>query len=160
MQDEYTIKDLRGILHTVRRCKKEDVSHHFNAVKHLVPKEDHAEYQTSMYLCVSSGMAFCVNDCCFIYTKYSNKSTLEAFSLYGKNQPLKTLAMFACILMEVDKSIKFLKFQPHYNTSINSFKTLLSSTSLLRRQYLDKPTVVRCDLLRDKLYAFYIRVDL
>lgn len=155
MNQEVKIPGLRGKSYTVSRCLLSDIPFHFEIVKDLVPKDEHKDYQNMMLDCVKTGLAFCIGDSCFIYMKQSKPKFLEAYSFYGKNNPLKVLAMFMYILKEIDKEVMFLKFYPHSSAIINDIKSLLTHTAILRQNSHDVPVLVRCDQLRGKLSAIY-----
>lgn len=148
-------KDLKDNLQEVRKCTSDDVNMHFNIVKHLVPTNEHKTYKTRMQLCVSGGMAFCIGNDCFIYMRKTRPCTADAFSLYGKGQPIKTLCMFAAILLKVDKRLLKLSFYRYEGNILHELKSLLTIHNLQRQINPKHPIIVRCDALRNKLFDLY-----
>jgi|TARA_R110000851_G_scaffold56094_3_gene131327 hypothetical protein len=155
MRIKFTAVDLRGNEHTIRRCTAKDILKHFSIVKHLIPESDRKSYINKMKVCKRSGMAFCIGNDCFFYAQYSGKQSIEAFSLYGKGEPLKTLAMFSHILLTLDKKLVLLRFSPHAGLKVDDFKSLLTRIAIKRQFASGKPVLVRCDTLRQKLLALY-----
>lgn len=155
MQNEFLAIDLRGNKHTVRRCTNEDVERHFDIVKHLIPENEHAAYKQRMFIAVGALMSFCIDDDCFLYMRKTRPCFADAYSLYGKDQSLKTLAMFACILMTVDKRLLKISFHTHAGRTIHDFKSIIPTFSIRRQAMPHHPVIVRADYLRQKFYTLY-----
>ena len=155
MQTEFITTDLRGNKHTVSRCTLEDIDRHFELVKSLIPEVEHVAYKNRMSICVGAKMAFCIGDDCFIYMRKTRPCMAEAFSLFGKGQPIKTLAMFACICMTVDKRLLTLSFHTHAGRTIHDFKSLIATFAIKRQALPNHPVIVRCDYLRQKFFTMY-----
>ncbi|WAK44650.1 hypothetical protein vBAmePPT11V19_00024 [Alteromonas phage vB_AmeP_PT11-V19] len=156
-QKVFLLNDFRGNQVKVERCTLNDVNKHFEAVKHLVPEEDHLEYVDNMGSSVINNMAFKVENKCFIYLDKQAPAIAQAYSLFGNNCPLEVLAMFSCILLLVDKKLFKISFYLHAGKTVKDFKSLLTLTSLKRQIVPHHPVVIRCDFLRNKLKAMYNR---
>jgi hypothetical protein len=157
MDTSFTTVDLKGNKHTVRKCTAEDVFVHFSIVQYLIPNSDQKSYLTVMKDCAKSGIAFCIDNDCFIYAQYSGKQSVNAFSFYGKGKALKTLAMIFYILFNFDKKLMMLKFNLHKGLNVNDFKSLLTDIAIKRQFIPNRPILVRCDTLRNKLLSLYTK---
>ena len=80
----------------------------------------------------------------------------DAFSLYGKGQAMKTLAMFACILLTVDKRLLRISFHPYASLTIQDLKSIIATFSIQRQAIPNHPVVIRCDYLRQKFVSLYL----
>lgn len=155
MQEEYIATDLRGNKHTVRRCTDKDINRHFYLVKHLIPENEHTEYKVRMNVAVEDQMAFCIDDDCFLYMRKTRPCLADAFSLYGQGNPIKTLAMFACILIAIDKRLLKISFHTHAGRTLKDFKSIVPTFSIKRQAIPNHPVIIRCDYLRKKFLKLY-----
>ena len=155
MQAEYIATDLRGDKHTVRRCTGEDINRHFDLVKDLIPEAEHNQYKVRMSIAVGAQMAFCIGDDCFLYMRKTRPCLADAFSLYGQGNPIKTLAMFACILMTIDKRLLKISFHTHAGRTLKDFKSIVPTFSIRRQAMPNHPVIIRCDYLRQKFFKLY-----
>ncbi len=154
-QNSFSVKDLKGCTQIVTRCTEQDVERHFKLVKHLIPENDRVAYKERMLISVDAKMAFCVGDKCFIYMRKNRPCTADAYSFYGKDANLETLAMFCCILLIVDKRLLKISFNLHAGRTLSDFKSIVPTFSIRRQATPNMPVIVRCDHLRSKFFNIY-----
>ena len=146
------VKDLLGNEHRVRRCVVADIPVHFAIVSDIVEPEKHKLYQEQMEYCIDHNTAFCTDDNqAFIYYYNYAPCCANGVSLYGKGQPLKFYALLAEVFTTFDPRTFKLDFNMHDEAFIQEWKSLLTSWSMKRARWDNRPVCVRIDELRKKI---------
>jgi hypothetical protein len=150
--------DLLGKEHTIVPCTMNDIPVHFELVKDVIPSEEVIQYQQRMSECINAGSAYTLSDnSCFLYYNNVKPFCAHGVALYGKHAPLKLLALFAGIFTGIDTHTFKMEFTLHTGKFIDEYKSILTLTSLKRRNMPDRPLVIRIDELRNKISTLYIK---
>lgn len=76
-------------------CTLEDVEPNFDKIKKVVSKQEMPEFKRRMVEAVEKGSAFMISDgSCFLYYLNDKPWCATGVALYGKNSPIKMLALF------------------------------------------------------------------
>lgn len=150
------VKDLFGNDHTIQPCRAEDVDVHFNKIRNVIPHEEVIQFKKRMSECINVGSAYTLSDgSCYLY--YFNDQPWHAYgvALYGKNSPLKMLALFAGIFRELDRETFKIDFVLHKGKFADEYRSILTETSIKRHRITGHPLVIRVDEIRDRVNAIY-----
>lgn len=151
-------KDLFGNTYEIRQCTVDDIPKHFEKVADAVPTEDHDAYKYRMSECIEAGTAFTLtDDSCFIYYLNYNNIAAVGSVLYGKNAPMKLIALLSGVFRILDKITFKLDFHLHPGSFVQDYKSLITETSLKRQNNREYPLVVRIDHLKAKIDKIHKR---
>ena len=144
-----------------RNCVESDVVRHYEKVKEYIEVNYRTEYLKKMYSCMEDKTAFVTkNDECFMYYKKTKKSFADAVTIYGKDHPVKMMAMITGIPKHVPEDKKdtvFLYMSLHEGKDINEYKGMLSKTAIYRHKRNGDRLLIRTDKLIEKFEQLRLR---
>lgn len=153
-----TTIDILGKSHIIKPCQFEDVPMHFEKIKDVIPEEEADSFITRMTDCIIAETAFTLSDdSCFLYYKNYKPTMAEGVALYGENAPVKVLALFSGIFIQIDPVTFKLDFALHPGTFAKDYKSILTTTSLKLSNHSNHPLVIRIDELKKKIDKIYKR---
>ena len=150
------ITDLFGKEHTIVPCDNEDIDVHFAKIQDVIPSEEVIQFKKRMSECILAESAYTLSDgSCFLY--YLNKQPCYAHgvALYGKQAPVKMLALLAGIFRELDTHTIKLDFHLHPGKFVQEYKSIITLTSMKRQTTPGYPLVVRVDKILAHLSGIY-----
>lgn len=151
-----TQTDLFGKDHIIKQCTFDDIKIHFEKIKDVIPEDEKEEFCIRMNDCIKLETAFALeDDSCFLYYKNYKPCCAIGIALYGKNEPLKMITLFAGIFYQIDTTTFKIDFKLHKGKLIQEYKSLLTKISMKRSQQSDVPLVVRIDHLKEKIKQIY-----
>lgn len=137
-----------------RNCTESDVPEHFERIREYIEPEFQDEYLERMYDCVRGGTAFVTSgNECFMYYRKTKEAFAEAVSIYGKDHPMKMMAMIAGIpeaAPEDKKDTIFLNLALHRGKTIKEYKGMLTKTAIYRHKENGDKLLIRTDKLVKK----------
>ena len=146
------VKDLLGREHRIRRCVVEDIPDHFALVADVVEEDRREVYQEQMEYCIKEGTAFCTDDGkAFIYYYNYAPCCANGVALYGKGDPLKFYALLSEVFTTFDSRTFKLDFNLHTESFIQEWKSLLTTWSMKRARWEQRPVCVRIDEIKKKI---------
>lgn len=150
----FSEKSITGTDVEFRNCAESDVLRHYDKVKQWIEPEYRDEYLKKMYSCMADKTAFVTKgDECFMYYKKTKKSFANAVTIYGKNHPIKMMAMIVGIPKSVPEDKKdtiFLYMSLHAGKDINEYKGFLTKTAIYRHKRNGDSLLIRTDQLIKK----------
>ena len=156
-----TTTDFFGNKHTILPCSAEDVDVHFAKIQDVIPGEEVIQFKQRMSECITAGSAYTLSDgSCFLYYLNDKPCCAKGVALYGKNSPMKMLALFAGIFKELDTHTFKLDFHLHAGKFVQEYKSILTETSIKRQLIKGYPLVVRIDKLFAKIDGIYKKRNL
>jgi len=154
----YTTLDLLGNTHKYRRCTPHDIEIHSAVIQNEISVDEVAGLQQRMAQSVAEETAYTLVDhSCFIYYTITQPGLSQGVVLYGKNNPLKMIALFSGVFHHRDEKTFKMDFSLHPGKFVQEYKSLLTMTSIKRAIGTDRPLVVRVDFVKDKIKDLYLR---
>lgn len=157
----FSEKSITGTEVEFRNCVESDVLHHYDKVEQWIEPHYREEYLKKMYSCMEDKTAFVTKgDECFMYYKKTKKSFADAVTIYGKNHPIKMMAMITGIPKSVPDDKKdtiFLYMALHEGKDINEYKGMLTKAAIYRHRKNGDKLLIRTDKLIKKFEELRLR---
>jgi len=150
--------DILGNSHTIKLCSKYDIRVHYRSISEFIPTEEEAEFQSRMLECVEEGTAFAIyDDSCFLYYKKEEVQPkfAQGVALYGMGNPLKMMALFSGIFLNIDKATFVINFKTHPGKFVSEYKSILTTASIKRHNINNSSLMIRVDAVKKKILALY-----
>lgn len=136
----------------IEKCTFDDVELHYQTVSAIVLDTDEVAFKDLMKETVIDGTAYKTKDnSCFLY--YLKQTDYEALGIcfHGKDNPKSMLTLLAGVFNVVEPLLNIMRFTPHTDSDISSFKSLMMLSSIKKHYQKGTPLVLRIDLLRNKI---------
>ena len=150
--------DILGNSHTIKLCSKYDIPVHYKLISEFIPDEEESEFQSRMLECVEEGTAFSIHDdSCFLYYKKEDVQPkfAQGVALYGMGNPLKIMALFSGVFLNIDKKTFVINFKTHPGKFVSEYKSILTTASIKRHNIDNSTLMVRVDDIKNKILALY-----
>ena len=136
----------------IQKCTIEDVEIHYEIVRLEVSDTDEIAFKDLMKETVVDGTAYKTKDkSCFLYYLKQTDYEAKGICFFGKNNPKSMITLLSGVFNVVEPLLNIMRFSPHVNSNISSFKSLIMITSIKKHYKNGTPLVLRVDLLRDKI---------
>lgn len=153
-----TTTDFFGKQHYLVPCTERDINVHFAKIEEFIPADEVVDFKLRMAECIDIGTAYMLLDgSCFLYYINYKPCCAIGVALYGKESPIKMLALFSGIFHVVDTDTFKLEFHLHYGKLVQEYKSLITEISLKRQGIPGHPLVIRIDELHKKIESIYNR---
>lgn len=140
-------------------CTENLIETHYSIVYPLVKNTDEEVYKALMKESIDQGNAYCYEDnSCFMYYRKTTKHEGFGVCFYGKNNSYKMIKLLSYIFNVKDKDTNVLRFKPHDSKGIKDYKSLLVKSSIKKFYQYGGLTVIRVDILRNKLVRIVDKV--
>jgi len=148
------VVDIFGRRQKIVPCTAEDIDVHFAIIKDVIPGEEVIQFKQRMAECITAGSAYTLSDgSCFLYYLNYKPCCANGVALYGKQSPIKMLALLDGIFREIDTHTFKLDLFLHEGKEVSEYKSLFTKTSMKRQTTKGYPLVIRTDKIHAKIDA-------